>query len=227
MRVSEKDLNFVTYKIPSIMLGIFAFVLIVFSQFYSSSLNSHKNAFIAPPPMLERFTFGYGEIMADSLWVRLVQDLDYCEQAIAKNTCRNNSWVYHMVDTTTNLSPKFRIAYAVGGLALTILITDIEGATKIFDKSVAAFPKDWPILYRAAYHYLYEVKDSKKAADLLIQAANNGAPPWTRTLAGRLYSDSGNIELAEKLLEEMKASGQDKELIERLEQKIRDMKSDK
>lgn len=174
--------------------------------------------------MLERFAFGYQEVMADSLWIRTVQDLDYCEQSVAFNTCKNNSWLFHMINTTTNLSPKFRIAYAVGGLALTVLITDIDGATKIFDKSVDAFPNDWPILYRAAYHYLYEVKDKKKAADLLIRAADNGAPPFTRTLAGRLFTESGNIELAEMLLAEMKATNQDGVLIKRLENKIREMK---
>ncbi|WP_413557813.1 tetratricopeptide repeat protein [Bdellovibrio sp. HCB209] len=163
--------------------------------------------------------------MADTMWIRLLQDLDYCEQEIAANTCKNDSWLYHMVDTTTNLSPKFRIAYAVGGLALTILISDIDGATKIFDKSVKAFPHDWPILYRAAYHYLYEVKDNRRAAELLIEAANNGAPPWTRVLAGRLYSDSGDVELAEKLLQEMKDSGQDQLLIERLQKKIDSIKA--
>ncbi len=222
---STKAINLDTAKIPSLILGIFAFTLVLVTQFSYIAPVIPKGSYLAPPPMFEHFTFGYNEIMADSLWIRLLQDLDYCEQTIAENTCKNDSWLYQMVDTVTNLSPKFRVAYAAGGLALTVLITDIDGATKIFDKSVKAFPKDWPILYRAAYHYLYEVKDNKRAAELLIQAAENGAPPWTRTLAGRLYSDSGNIDLAERLLQDMKDSGQDEYLIKRLEQKIQTIKA--
>jgi tetratricopeptide (TPR) repeat protein len=220
-------LSFNSTKIPSILLGIFAFVLVLSTQLNPLPASNRKSIYMSPPPMMERFTFGYSEVIADSIWIRTVQDLDFCEQSIAENTCKNNSWLYHMVDTVTNLSPKFRLAYAVGGLSLTILISDIEGATKIFEKSVKAFPKDWPILYRAAYHYLYEVKDNKRAAELLIQAADNGAPTWTRTLAGRLYTDSGNIDLAEKLLQDMKDSNQDQTLIKRLEQKIRSMKESK
>ena len=125
-----------------------------------------------------------------------------------------------MLDTATDLSPSFRIAYAAGGLALTVIISDIDGATKIFDKGVKALPHDWTIQYRAAYHYMYEVKDNKHAAELLIQAADNGAPPWTRVLAGRLYSDSGNVQLAEALLQEMIDTKQDDSLIERLREKI-------
>ena len=132
-----------------------------------------------------------------------------------------------MLDATTNLSPHFRIPYAAGGLALTVIISDIEGATKIFDKGVKPFPHDWPILYRAAYHYLYEVHDKKRAADLLTQAGKNGAPPWVFTLAGRLYSDAGDTELAESLLQEMKDTHQDPTLIQRLQDKIDSMKSSK
>ncbi|MEK2688121.1 hypothetical protein [Bdellovibrio sp. GT3] len=215
-------------KIPSILLGIFAFVLVVGTQ--QTAVIPVKNVqakYIAPPQMLERFAFGYAEVMADTIWIRAVQDMDYCDEVSGKvgevSICANDSWLYKMIDTITNLSPKFRAPYAVGSLALTILITDVDGATKIFEKAVKEFPTDWPILYRAAYHYMYEVKDNKRAAELLIQAADHGAPPWTRTLAGRLYSDSGNLDLAKSLLQNMKDTNQDEHLIKRLEDKIRSM----
>lgn len=224
MKVSQSEkINDWNSKIPSILLGIFAFLLLFMGQNYLPPNTKSKASFIGPPPLLERFTFGFNETVADSLWIRVVQDLDYCEQTVALNTCKNNSWLYQMIDTITNLSPKFRAPYAVGGLALTVLITDVDGATKIFDKSVKAFPEDWPILFRAAYHYLYEVKNNRHAAYLLLQAADHGAPTWTRTLAGRLYVDSGDLELAQQLLEDMRKTNQDKVLIERLERKIKDM----
>ena len=176
---------------------------------------------------MERFSFGYNEVVADGFWIRTLQDFDYCDKPVSKQVCQSNSWLYEMLDTITNLSPHFRIPYAAGALALTVIITDVDGATKIFDKGVKAFPQDWPILYRAAYHYLYEVKDNKRAAELLIEAGKNGAPPWVLTLAGRLYSDSGNLDLAKALLQEMKESKQDTTLIERLEKKIESIKAEK
>ncbi|QDK39669.1 hypothetical protein DOE51_05875 [Bdellovibrio sp. NC01] len=163
-------------------------------------------------------------MIADVFWIRTIQDFDYCDQPEAGNVCKNDSWLFRMLDATTSLSPHFRIPYAAGGLALTVLISDIDGATKIFDKGVKAFPHDWPILYRAAYHYLYEVKDKKRAAELLIQAGQNGAPPWVFALAGRLYSDNGELDLAQQLLQEMKDSEQDPTIIKRLEDKIEAMK---
>lgn len=211
-------------RTPSVILGVFSLVVIAFTASSYDVLDDSPKMLIAPPPMIEHLTFGYSEIAADAMWIRAVQDFDYCDSQVSENICRNNSWLYQMLDAITNLSPHFRIPYAAGALALTVIISDIEGATKIFDKGVKAFPNDWPILYRAAYHYMYEVKDNKRAAGLLIQAGKNGAPPWVFTLAGRLYSDAGSLELAESVLQEMIETKQDPTLIKRLQDKIQTMK---
>ncbi|MFV3410205.1 tetratricopeptide repeat protein [Bdellovibrio bacteriovorus] len=222
---STKYLNRSFGRIPSLLLGILSFLLIAIAQIKSPFVQGERKDFIAPLPMMERFSFGYSETLADLMWVRALQDFDYCDQSVGENICRNNSWLYQMLDTITNLSPQFRIPYAAGALALTVIITDVDGATKIFDKGVRAFPNDWPILYRAAYHYMYEVKDNKRAAELLIQAAKNGAPPWVFNLAGRLYSDAGNLELAESVLQDMINTKQDPGLVKRLQGKIQSMKN--
>lgn len=211
-------------KSPSLLLGLFAVLAIVISGNQLQTSTAGQRQLVPPPPGIEFMSFGYKEVIADLLWIRAVQDFDYCEQEVAVRVCRSNSWLYQMLDAVTNLSPNFRIPYAAGALALTIIITDVDGATKIFDKGVKAFPNDWPILYRAAYHYMYEVKDNKRAAELLIQAGKNGAPPWVFTLAGRLYSDAGNLELAESVLQDMINTEQDPVLIKRLQDKIQSMK---
>lgn len=212
-------------KIPGILLGIFALSCVVLSLKAGQVLNARERELIAPPKGMEHFVFGYSESVADILWIRSLQDFDYCEKQIAENRCMDNSWLFDMLNMITNLSPHFRMPYAAGGIALTVIISDIDGATKIFDKGVKVFPNDWPLLYRAAYHYLYEVKDKKRAAELLIQAGENGAPPWVFTLAGRLYSDAGHLELAESLLQEMIQTKQDPSFIKRLQDKINSMKN--
>ncbi|MGZ3786849.1 MAG: tetratricopeptide repeat protein [Bdellovibrio sp.] len=211
-------------KIPRLCLGIFAFICIGLSVHNLKQAESFKIQYLAPPQKIEHFTFGYSEATADIFWIRSLQDFDFCEKKISKNYCSNESWLYNMLEAVTNLSPSFRIPYAAGGLALTVIVSDIDGATKIFEKGIKAFPHDWPILYRAAYHYLYELNDKKRAADLLIQAGQNGAPPWVFNLAGRLYSDAGHIELAESLLQNMIETKQDESLIKRLKEKIASLK---
>lgn len=189
-------------NLGSLVLGI---VFIVGSQLWSpQSFVTVKRALIAPPPFIEHLHFGFNEPLADALWIRSIQDYDYCEEEISYQNCKGNGWLAQMLDAITNLSPQFRMPYATGGLALTVVVSDYAGASKIFDKAVKAFPNDWPILYRAAYHALFEEKDKEKAARLLIRAAQNGDAEWYYTLAARLYNESGQRELGLKLYEQLK-----------------------
>lgn len=163
---------------------------------------------IYPPEILTHFHFGYREILADLFWIRTIQDFDYCDSPAGKAPagfilCSGNSWLYQQLNVVTMLSPDFRMPYATGGLALSVLITDIEGASKFFDKGVAAFPTDWRIHYRAAYHAMIEEKKPLKAAHLLTVAARNGGPQWIYALAGRMFVEGGAEELGLQLAQSL------------------------
>lgn len=205
---------------PSIILGAFAFLAIYLSLKGTLPLLEDQSRFISPPDHIERMTFGFSEVASDIFWIRTVQDMDYCEQQADLNICVNNSWLYTMLNAITNLSPHFRVAYSAGTLALTVLISDIQGATQLFEKALKYFPNDWVINYRAAYHYIYEVKDKKRAAVLLETAAKNGGPPWLYSLAGGLYSESGSQQAAQTLLKYMIQTEQDTAIIKRLQEKL-------
>lgn len=176
---------------------------------------------VPPPPYLERMSFGFQETLADLLWVRAIQDFDYCEslgeraelsvsvganESRQPNRCVGQGWLYQMLNTIMNLSPHFRAPAATGGLALTVLVNDSAGASKIFDRAVAAFPEDWPILYRASYQALLEEKNKVKAAQLLERAAKAGGPQWLYQLASRLYSEEGQKMMLEQLYVEAVAA---------------------
>jgi hypothetical protein len=203
------------------LLGLFSFLLVAFSQLYASKgLLERPRDLLSPPPGLEHFAFGHRDSIADVLWIRAIQDFDYCDQSIAKNLCIGKGWLYRMLNTITELSPKFRMPYATGAVALSVLVSDIEGAARIFDKGVLNYPDDWKILYRAGYHYLYEVKNKKKAADLFIRAGRKGAPSWVYSLAGGLYNEANERPIAEALLKEMIESEVDPNIIKRLREKL-------
>lgn len=218
--------KFFSKENPSfVLLGFFSFFLIFYSQIYAGKgLLEKPRDLLAPPLGIEHFTFGHKDITADFFWIRAIQDFDYCDQQIAKNLCVGKGWLYRMLNAITDLSPKFRMPYATGAVALSVMVSDVQGAAQIFDKGVKEFPNDWPILYRAAYHYLYEVKDKKKAADLFIRAGRNGAPPWVYSLAGGLYNESNERASAEAVLQEIIKMEVDPVIIKRLEEKLANLR---
>lgn len=182
--------------------------------------------YIPPPRAVKNLMVGMKYAFADSLWLRAIQDFDYCEQKVNEFECQSKSWLFQILDLATEVDPVFEpTMYKSGGLALSVIISDYAGATVIFDKAVAQYPKDWHMAYVAAYHALYDLKDKLKAAHLYEQAAKNGAPPWVFTLAGRLAADKGDIDYSRKILEEMIATNKDEIIINRLKQKIAQMES--
>ncbi len=175
---------------------------------------------VAPPLSIQYFTFGYREALADLLWIRSIQDFNYCEQVIKVNQCKGNGWLAQTLDLITDLSPNFRIAYSAGGMALTVVVSDVVGASKLFEKAILRLPTDWIIVYKAAYHALYEEKDKAKAGRLMEQAARNGAPDWVYMLSTRLYTESGQREMAERLLHEMEQTELDPNIVEGMRKKL-------
>lgn len=194
--------------VVALMIGI----VVTSAPLQRASKNAPREL-LAPPLDIQYFTFGHRDLLADTFWLRSIQDFDYCENKLKEHLCRGQGWLYQMLDVITNLSPTFRMAYSAGSMALTVIISDIEGASKFFDKAVRQFPDDWILLYKAAYHAIYEEKNPAKAADLVERAAKHGAPEWVYALAGRLYSQSGRAELAEGLARQLEATGGDPAVI--------------
>ena len=225
--VSDKFFRLQNLKFSkaSAFAGAFSLVLILFSVMnFSSRFSQNEDRFVPPPPALHHFAFGYSQPIADSLWIRAIQDFDFCESKIDENLCKGRSWLYEMLDTITNLSPPFYMPFLVGPLALTVLISDIEGASRLFDKAVLAFPNDWKILFRAAYQALYEEKNDSKAAELMFRAAKNGAPEWAFALATRLYTRSGHEEMAFRMFKDLEEQGFEDYVLKRMKQHLEKVK---
>lgn len=201
-----------------------------------------------PPEKMEYFHFGFRESMADSLWLRWIQDGDSCqtygveaapisEISVSRPGLIENprhkhcdfSWSGKMLDAITRLAPNFQMPYLAGASTLAILTEDYAGATLIYERAVKQFPKNWLLLYRAAFHYQFNLRDLGRAAELLLLAGENGAPYWVKSLAVRLYSEQGQYELAlENLIsyrESIKANGANEIAINEVDERIKDLQT--
>jgi len=217
-------------------------LLIGVSELNGIAASSDK-VFYPPPKGILNFTLGYNDFLASLFWVRVTQDLEVCDQndreiadrsqldtegdpifsvlsqKIGDSRCREG-WVFKMVNLVTDLDKKFKAAYRIGGTFLSVLVDDRVGAKKIYDKGVENFPKDWELLYFSASHHLFELKEPKKAASLLVRAGDNGAPIWVYSLAAGLYSRLGRAQFARGLLKSVMARNPKGPLAERLEHRL-------
>jgi len=199
------------------VIFVLALLLSLFALSNPQLTPSRQNRFVIQSDILKHLVLGQRLLMADMFWIRLVQEIDFSE---TKGVVVNQGWTFHMLDAVTTLDPRYWMAYRAGLTVLSVLVQDVEGAKVLYERAIVSYPKDWPLHYRAAYHYLYEVKDCKRAADLLVKSGELGAPNWVSALAGRLYTHSGQKDLARTVLvdaiERFKGSDVEDRLRERL-----------
>jgi hypothetical protein len=158
-------------------------------------------------------------LIADILWLRAIQDFDHCERKVEGAPC-NGSWLGEMLIRISDLSPKFRMVYALGPIMLSVMIEDYVSSMDLLDRAMLSYPNDWPILYRGGYIYLYEIKDKKKAAEYFLKAGQSGAPSWVFSLASRLFQETGEFIQNDILIQEAEKTGVPKEIIERMKRKF-------
>gem|GEM_PF-1928135 len=166
---------------------------------------------ILPPPSgVENLHFGFKESMADLLWLDFIQHaFDCSEYKDPEGEHCPERWGYKTLKTASVLAPKLKALYKFGAVKLSVLLNDHEGAADLFEIGLKEYDDDWVLSYRAAYLYLEEINNPEKAAKLMMQAADSGAPFWTRSLASRLYDKSGKLELSIRVLEDMHQSAEE------------------
>ena len=188
-------------------LSLFFVSSLVFFQ-HSKMKKPEKNPiYFAPPELIKYFSFGFSDLYADILWLRLIQDIDFCssEKGIpvydgkTKYQCEKG-WSFKMTSAITELAPRFLSPYEVSGSIMSIIVGDKQGAKKIYDKAVKNFPHHWKIHFSAGYHYLMELKEEERAAELLMRAADLGGPHWLYALAAKTYGELGKLLLSREIL---------------------------
>lgn len=211
-------------------------------QSYEKKMNITP-VYVSPSKNIGFYSFGYNQLVSSLLWVRMLQDIDVCDQHPEKilypeikenpdpldeiltrelpiSRC-HKGWVFQMLDVISDLTPGFEAVYADGATFLSVLVDDRKGAQEIFAKGQSFFPENWEIHYRAAYHELFEMQDPDKAAVYLKRAGEAGAPAWVFALSAKLYSKMDQALFAKTILESVLARKNYGPHIERVKGQLR------
>ncbi len=199
---------------------LFVVSLILIIGFNRHDPKESQKFHVYPVPETQNLNLGHKNSMADSFWLKFVQNDDFCESDDKEKAVNHGQgldeildykmkpsrchlgWTYQILNFITDLSPKFREAYLYGGTALAIGVDDRQGAKIIFEKALKQFPNDWVINYRASYVYLFELQQPGRAAELLMNAYKNGGPEFLAFLAARLFTKEGKATIGKAILEE-------------------------
>ena len=189
--------------------------------------------YFAPPQAIKYFSFGFSEVYGDMLWLRLIQDMDFCSsekgkpvyERKAKYQCQKG-WSYRMTDALTELTPRFLPPYLTASSIMSVIMGDKEGAKKIYAKGLKRFPENWNLYFHAGYHYMWELKDEAQGTELLLQAARKGGPQWLYGLVAKKYKKFGKLLLAHQVLEEFLTKDPEGKYQKVIEERLKEIKKE-
>jgi len=137
---------------------------------------------------LRRFSLGYDNVIADLLWIRLLQNATH-ERLLEAGV----SWEYAQLNAMTELDPNYERAYYFGSAYLTVFRRDRLGAKRILEKWVQRRPIYWRARYLLGFHLYSEMQDYQGASEHILKAARlANAPDWLSALGLRLMSEEGS-----------------------------------
>lgn len=164
--------------------------------------------FVPPPEMTKAMASGFDNVMADGLWLGLIQ---YYGDRIVQDDKRAVN-LDAMLGLITDLDPKFYFAYFLGSWALADN-GQVDAAVALLEKGAAAHrgeASEYQYPYLQGYmHFLYR-RDYMAAArsfERTLRLPN--APANTRGFIARMYQTSGQDELALGVWRAMHASATD------------------
>jgi tetratricopeptide (TPR) repeat protein len=151
--------------------------------------------YVRSPEAVKRLSLSYASLMADIYWIRTLQY--YGGMRLATDRRQEYNELFPLLDITTTLDPRFRIAYRFGAIFLAEPRPGGAGrpdqAVALLQKGVQAEPKYWRYLQDIGFVYYWWVGDFTEAASWFTRAAGiPGAPWWLRSLAAVTRLEGGD-----------------------------------
>jgi len=157
--------------------------------------------YIEDGELLRKALLGYDNLAADLYWLRVVQ---YHGGKRIYDPTKRFDLLEPLLQITTDLDPKLRIAYSYGAIFLSEAFpkgagVPLKGA-ELMDKGIRNNPEHWRFYLDKGFVYYWYLEDYEKAAEVFLEGSKiPGAPYWMAATAGRALARGGHRETARHL----------------------------
>lgn len=157
---------------------------------------------VRSPAVVRRLALGFDGIAADMYWIRAVQF--YGTTKLSKVEHKNYDFLYPLLDITTTLDPRFKIAYRFGAILLSEGYPNGPGrpdqAITLLEKGVRQNPDRWEYSHDAGFVEYWWRQDYKAASTWLMKASTApNAPNWLPAVAASMLAYGGDRATARAL----------------------------
>src|SRR5450432_194787 len=150
---------------------------------------------------LKRMSLGYTGLMADLYWTRAVQ---YYGTKHHNEADPHYELLAPLLNLTTDLDPKLRVAYEFGASFLAPKSPEGAGepdeAVALLEKGIRANPQVWQLYHALGFVHYKERQDYMAAADAFRRGAElPNAHPFLKVLAAKMAQKGGEFETSRML----------------------------
>jgi len=161
--------------------------------------------YVSSPEVVSRAALSFKSLIADVYWIRTVQH--FGSARLAAPGTQNYDLLFPLLDLTTSLDPRFKMAYRFGSTFLAEAPPGGPGrpdlAIRLLEKGLAAQPDRWEYAYDLGFVH-YRRRNYASAADWFGKAgAVPGAPTWLPPLEAVTRTRGGDRATAKLLWSEL------------------------
>lgn len=189
------------------LAGVVGLSRLIDSQRPASLESATEDHLYLSGPTVKRLSLGFNGLAADWYWMRSLQ---YVGRKILKSGQGsqldnlgplNLKLLAPLLDTATTLDPQFMEPYEYAAIVLPGI--DINEATRITKKGIAANPNSWRLYQHLGYIY-WQQQDYEAARETYRAGAKvAGAPAWMEAMQARMAVEGGSSDTAREIYRRM------------------------
>jgi tetratricopeptide (TPR) repeat protein len=190
---------------------------------YARPVVEDESLYLRSGVALRRIAGAYKALASDLYWIRAIQHYGGTKRrltafvalapepppSIAAPPSDEYGLLYPLLDITTTLDPRFKIAYRFGAVFLAEPFPNGPGrpdlAIALIEKGLREQPDKWEYMQDIGFvHYWYQ-HDYRAAAERFRQASElPGAPWWLRSLAATTLAQGGDRQSSKLMWESIR-----------------------
>jgi hypothetical protein len=145
--------------------------------------------------LANRLALSFNALASDVYWIRAV--VFYGSERLKPEAERNFDALYPLLELTTGLDPRFKVAYRFGALFLTEPPPFGPGrpdlAIRLLERGIAHDPTVWEFYHDIGFVHYWWTHDHAAAAEWFQRGAETtGGPLWLRPLAAATLAVGGD-----------------------------------
>jgi tetratricopeptide (TPR) repeat protein len=158
------------------------------------------------PALMRKLALGFDPLLADLYWMRAVV---YFGGERRKSTDSTYELLYPLLELTTRLDPRFKVAYRFGAIFLSEGYPGGPGlpekAIELLQRGLEVDPARWEYAHDIGFVHYWALSDYRTAADWFLKASRiPDAPNWLAPLAATTLAGGGDRASSRRLWTELR-----------------------